>query len=402
MMPDRPLSSAGDTILVADVGQSRFLRVTPDGRVAGLFAFPAAAAMSGQFHGADRQGRLDYLGSRYGEERGVGQRRAKSIDDALPACPTRHRSSAGIGRRTASTRWPACTSHRSASPVPAEARPSDHHVAPAALRSRGRLGGAAGRPRRDPRVADYHVDWIAPDGKRTASPAIAFRREPVTRADKDRILKPAQAMLSGGAKFTVAAPKESDFVWPDAKPPFVAHFTLVTPEGRIWVQRSVAEGAEPLYDELDERGRVARRYVLPKGARVVGFGKGAVYVTQADEDDLIHLQRFQRERSSEHRAQQLHHPHVVRIGAWRRRRRSRSCSCGVSRISGTSARARVASSQPNGSTPIWPSPISMCRSWFEPSAPSLSLRWKKRGGSPVALSNSSRIAVSASCDSRRS
>ena len=116
----------------------------------------------------------------------------------------------------------------------------------------------------------------------------------MTRADKDRILKPAQAMLSGGAKFTVAAPKESDFVWPDAKPPFVAHFTLVTPEGRIWVQRSVAEGAEPLYDELDERGRVARRYVLPKGARVVGFGKGAVYVTQADEDDLIHLQRFQR------------------------------------------------------------------------------------------------------------
>ena len=40
--------------------------------------------------------------------------------------------------------------------------------------------------------------------------------------------------------------------------------------------------------------RVARRYVLPKARRVVGFGKGAVYVTQADEDDLIHLQRFQR------------------------------------------------------------------------------------------------------------
>jgi hypothetical protein len=295
MMPDRPLLSAGDTILVADVGQSRFLRVTPDGRVAGSFAFPAAAAMSGQFHGADRQGRLYYLGSRYGEERGVGQRRAKSADDMF----------AGVSDSAPLLRW-----DRARDRIDTLAR---LHLAPLAKPG---SGGAAGHQiimsRPQPfgaeddwavlpdgrvailRVADYHVDWIAPDGRRTATAANAFRREPVTRADKDRILKPVQAMLSGGAKFTVAAPKESDFVWPDAKPPFVAHFTLVTPEGRIWVQRSVAEGAEPLYDELDERGRVVRRYVLPKDAKVVGFGKGTVYVTHADEDDLLHLQRFQR------------------------------------------------------------------------------------------------------------
>ena len=295
MMPDRPLASAGDTILVPDVGQNRFLRVTGDGRVAGSFAFPASAAMSGQFHGADRQGRLYYLGSRYGEERGVGQRRAKSIDAAF----------AGVSDSAPLLRW-----DRARNRIDTLAR---LHLAPLAKPG---TGGAAGHQiimsRPQPfgaeddwavtpdgrvailRAADYHVDWITPDGKRMASPANPFRREPVTRADKDRILKPAQAMLSGGAKFTVAAPKESDFAWPDAKPPFVAHFTLVTPEGRIWVQRSVAEGADPLYDELDERGRVARHYVLPKGARVVGFGKGSVYVTHADEDDLIHLQRFQR------------------------------------------------------------------------------------------------------------
>ena len=39
---------------------------------------------------------------------------------------------------------------------------------------------------------------------------------------------------------------------------------------------------------------MARHYVLPKGARLVGFGKGAVYVTQPDEDELLHLQRFAR------------------------------------------------------------------------------------------------------------
>jgi hypothetical protein len=39
-----------------------------------------------------------------------------------------------------------------------------------------------------------------------------------------------------------------------------------------------------------------------------------------------------------------------------------------------------------------PRPSSMWRSRFEPSSPSLSFRWKNDGGSPVAASNSSRIA----------
>ena len=276
MMPDRPLAGIGDTIFVADVGQNRFLRITPDGRLAGSFAFPPAAGMAGEFHGADRQGRFYYLGRR------------SPVADSAPLL-----------------RW-----DRARSRVDTLAR---LHQAPLA---RPGSGGGAGHqiivPRPQPfsaeddwavladgrvailRAGDYHVDWITPDDKQMAGPANAFRREPVTRADKERILKPQQFMLSGGGKFSVAAPKESDFAWPAWKPPFVAHFTLVTPEGRIWVQRSVAEGAQPLYDELDEQGRVVRHYVLPKGARVVGFGKGAVYVTHADEDDLLHLQRFQR------------------------------------------------------------------------------------------------------------
>jgi hypothetical protein len=68
----------------------------------------------------------------------------------------------------------------------------------------------------------------------------------------------------------------------------------VTPEGLIWVQRSMPDGAEPMYDEIDARGRVVRRYLLPKDYRLVGFGKGAVYLTHADEDDLLHLERFAR------------------------------------------------------------------------------------------------------------
>lgn len=294
LMPDRPLPGVGDTLFVADPGQDRFLRVTADGRVAGSFVFPAAAGMGGQFHGADRRGRFYYLGSRYAES-GGRPRRARSPSDAF----------AGAADSAPLLRWDPAKSRidtlaRLRMPPLANAATggsSGHQV----MMSRPQPFGAEDDWAVTPdgrvailRVADYHIDWIGPDGRRTASPPIPFRREPVTKADRNRILQPVQAMLSGGTKFNVAAPKESDFTWPDSKPPFVAHFTLVTPEGLIWVQRSVADGAEPMYDEIDARGRVVRRYLLPKGYRLVGFGKGVVYLTHADEDDLLYLGRFGR------------------------------------------------------------------------------------------------------------
>ena len=294
LVPDRPLPGIGDTLFVADLGQNRFLRVTSDGRVAGSFAFPAAAGIGGQFRGADRQGRFYYLGSRYAES-GAGPRRARSPNDAF----------AGASDSAPLLRWDPAKNRIDTlarllmAPLakPATGGSSGHQV----MMSRPQPFGAEDDWAVTPdgrvailRVADYHIDWVGPDGRRTSSPPIPFRREPVTRADRNRILQPVQAMLSGGTKFTVAAPKESDFTWPDFKPPFIAHFTLVTPEGLIWVQRSMPDGAEPMYDEIDARGRVVRRYLLPKDYRLVGFGKGVVYLTHADEDDLLHLERFAR------------------------------------------------------------------------------------------------------------
>lgn len=283
-MPDRPLSIGGDTLLVPDLGQHRFLRVTGDGRLAGTMEFPAASGMSGQFHGADRRGRIYYVGSRYaGDGRHIG-----AAADSAPLI-----------------RWDRATNRLDTLArlrMPPIAKPATGGAPKSqVIMMRPQPFGAEDDWAVTPdgrvaiiRAADYRVEWIGADGKRSVSAPNAYQRERVTRADKDRILKPAQAMMSTGAKFSVPAGKESDFVWPDYKPPFVAHFTLVTPEGRIWVQRSVAEGAEPVWDELDERGQVARRFVLPRGCRVVGFGKGVVYLTRSDEDDLLHLGRYGR------------------------------------------------------------------------------------------------------------
>ncbi len=293
MLPDRPMTGAGDSVLVPDVGQNRFLRLAPDGTVSGSFPFPAASGTGGQFRGADRQGRLYYLGSRYGQS--DGPRRTKSIEAAL----------AGAADSAPLLRWDRARNRIDTlamvgmAPLakPAAGGSAGHRIIMSRPQPFARQDDWAVTP--DGRVAilrasDYHVDWVGTDGRRSRGAANPYAHERVTRADKERILKPAQAMTSGGGKFTVAAASEGDFTWPEFKPPFVPQFTLATPEGRVWVQRSVAEGAEPMYDELDERGQVIRRFVLARGSRVVGFGKGVVYVTRSDEDDLLHLQRFPR------------------------------------------------------------------------------------------------------------
>jgi hypothetical protein len=124
---------------------------------------------------------------------------------------------------------------------------------------------------------------------------VPYEKVRVTQADKDELTKRrGQAQLSGGARISIPPVSSSGMKWPTHKPPFPASAARVTPEGRVWVQRSGAEGAAPVYDEFDEAGRLVRRIALARGSRVVGFGKGVVYVARTDEDDLVRLQKFAR------------------------------------------------------------------------------------------------------------
>ena len=50
----------------------------------------------------------------------------------------------------------------------------------------------------------------------------------------------------------------------------------------------------PVYDVFDGAGRLSRQITLRPRSRVVGFGKGTVYVTRSDEDDLQYLERYRR------------------------------------------------------------------------------------------------------------
>jgi hypothetical protein len=159
------------------------------------------------------------------------------------------------------------------------------------------------------RVSDYHVDWIAPSKTKRAAPPIAYERVRVVEADKvkaradrmkaqdaaRRTLSSMKAPAGPDGKavkmpsMTMAEPDE----WPAYKPPFSASSVHLAPNGQLWVARLRPAGNDaPLYDVIDANGRVVSRVVLPKKSRVIGFGKGAVYVVRTDEDDLQYLQRF--------------------------------------------------------------------------------------------------------------
>ncbi len=81
----------------------------------------------------------------------------------------------------------------------------------------------------------------------------------------------------------------------DVKPPFVPSGAWTTPEGELWVERSMPFGAPPTYDVFDDQAAHVRQVVLPEGRRLLGFGRGALYAVTEDEDGLQWIERFSRQ-----------------------------------------------------------------------------------------------------------
>jgi len=149
------------------------------------------------------------------------------------------------------------------------------------------------------------------DGAVVQGPAVSYEPVEITQADKDAWME-ARANPQGGAVFVAVdagggaraaapaggarfeGPQFDDDDWPDVKPPFPAGAVAVTPEGNVWVRRHVKAGSLLEYDVFDGKGRPVQTVVLPEQGRVVGFGKGVVFVARSDEYDLQWLERYQR------------------------------------------------------------------------------------------------------------
>lgn len=148
----------------------------------------------------------------------------------------------------------------------------------------------------------YRVDWISPTGQRTRGAPIAYAPLKLTEAHKQewrdgrknalamRVMNENGRMSASMGPPPNDAPDPAD--WPAVLPPFVGGAARVAPNGDLWVRRTGPAGQAPTFDVIDGSGKVTGRVVLPKGARLVGFGNGTVYLTRTDEDDLQYLQRY--------------------------------------------------------------------------------------------------------------
>ncbi len=294
----------GDTTVMEDPANGRFLTILPDGRPGATFTAPPGVALTmGGLVGSDREGRLLFESTR---ARPAGSGPANQVD---------------------LVRWDRQRARLDT--LTMLARPQDE-VTAARVLSGGRIQLATNRPLapRDVvaqggpaepavvRAAPYRVDRVRTDGRPVAGPPASAPSVRVTSAEQEAFVRgqvrSGAIVVSGGAPVSnssgsagggarvVESPQDMmtpDMVWPTHKPPFTGA-ALAAEDGSVWVLRSRAhDDAIPVYDVFDASGRVTQRVRLAAATRLVGVTATHLYVVRTDADELQHLERHLRPRA---------------------------------------------------------------------------------------------------------
>lgn len=311
-MPSRLYAMPGDSTMMSDFSNARYLIILPDGRPGPTFRIPESSpAWNGSLVGVDLRGRLiltrahvvstERMGSTTGVVYVIRYDRASSKVDTIAelAVPKGERSGARSmpgGMLLSYTNLPFAASDAVASMMSL---------------SHGRVAIV--------RAADYHMDWIDESGRRTAGPKAQPSAIRITAAEKEAFTKaqvrPGAIVVRGPIGGGAAAPGASsgggiarggavalppgstlgneEMTWPAVKPPVVANSVFLSTDGRVWAMRARAhDDSLHTYDLFDAAGRVAERVQLPARTRLVGFGKSTVYLARTDDDDLQILERY--------------------------------------------------------------------------------------------------------------
>jgi hypothetical protein len=313
-----------DTTLFPDYAARALLVIDPSGRVGRTLALPNPNDVGLVTRGAaiDPTGRLIYLGAR---ERLAGSKPlAQTFDDSLPIlrADLDLRRTDTIGKIARPLTKTAAISPDGRSTVTAYVIDPLRTVDEWGVLADGTVGIVRGH--------DYHVDWIHPDGTRSASGKLPFDWKRVDDADKQRIVdstqtKLEQSLLDGS--FIDNVENVSVIRNPGAAPPPAATgggsaagrggsvstgrsgtsafqgFTLAPREvvplaqiadyypairsgaatadldGNLWILPTTSaqsQKGELVYDVVNARGELSRRVRMPAGRVLVGFAKGGV------------------------------------------------------------------------------------------------------------------------------
>ena len=187
------------------------------------------------------------------------------------------------------------------------------------------------------RTRDFHVDFLAPDGKLTSAAKIPFAWERLTDSGKVAFIDSARVAIEkqrasgqfgfgvagggglqvmvggpdgGGAGRARAAPGGRDgevrttvtaapgagagggqlpplqmispTELPDYKPAFLPGSTRVDTDGNLWIRTTQNIDGRPVYDVVNRKGELVDRVQLPANRVLVGFGQGVAYLAVRD------------------------------------------------------------------------------------------------------------------------
>lgn len=289
--PGDLLPLPGDTTLLVDRMNRRFLTILPTGKTGESLAFPADLGLGVDPRFVDAAGRIYFQGSAIpGRGRLEGN---LAVADSVPLLRWDRRSRMDT---VAFLKMPSMTLNTSGSGSSGRvmimrAQPFTPEDAWTVARD-GRLAIA--------RVSDFHIDWYSPAKQKTSGPANRFERLRVNEADKEaqrKAMRNPRVFVSGGPGGSRApAPPPVDLPepeYPEFKPPFPARSAWVAPDGNLWLLRSRLGGDPvPTLDVFDGRGTLIGKVTIPKDRRIVGFGMNSVYMARTDSDDMQWLERY--------------------------------------------------------------------------------------------------------------
>ena len=100
--------------------------------------------------------------------------------------------------------------------------------------------------------------------------------------------------MRGGAATVPSLPPFSfvpPYELPDYRPAFSTGASKADTQGNLWIRTSEAKDGRPVYDVVNEQGKLIDRVQLPPFRTIAGFGPGVVYMGVVDATGSVHLER---------------------------------------------------------------------------------------------------------------